>query len=244
MIRWRPAPTVDPFRQMAEQAPIGMVPARPDGTVVFANRRWREITGIEHPTPIPLRGHRAERPPRRPARAGRSAYIESSRTVSRLRDRLRGSSVRTARSACVLAQGGPVPRRGRHGLRVTWAPWPTSPPWSSWRRPTPQRRAVPQPDRQGAAGPHRGRPRRDDHRGQPGLCRPGRPHARGARRHQRPGAGPSRRSVDRGRAGRPSCCDGRARPSSANGACSTPDGMPRLGVSSATTLERDADGHP
>jgi diguanylate cyclase (GGDEF)-like protein/PAS domain S-box-containing protein len=43
----------DPFRQMAESAPIGMVAARPDGTVVWANRRWREITGIDHPTPIP-----------------------------------------------------------------------------------------------------------------------------------------------------------------------------------------------
>jgi diguanylate cyclase (GGDEF)-like protein/PAS domain S-box-containing protein len=44
----------DPFRQMAESAPIGLVASRPDGDVVFANARWREITGITHPTPIPL----------------------------------------------------------------------------------------------------------------------------------------------------------------------------------------------
>jgi diguanylate cyclase (GGDEF)-like protein/PAS domain S-box-containing protein len=47
------APLTDPFRRMAENAPIGLVAARPDGTVVFANARWREITGIDHPTPIP-----------------------------------------------------------------------------------------------------------------------------------------------------------------------------------------------
>ena len=46
-------PRTDPFRRLAEKAPIGMVAARPDGTVEFANRRWREITGIDHPTPIP-----------------------------------------------------------------------------------------------------------------------------------------------------------------------------------------------
>ncbi len=47
------ATPTDPFRQMAEQAPIGMVAARPDGVVVWVNRRWREMTGIEQPVPIP-----------------------------------------------------------------------------------------------------------------------------------------------------------------------------------------------
>jgi diguanylate cyclase (GGDEF)-like protein/PAS domain S-box-containing protein len=47
------ASPTDAFRQMAEAAPIGMVAARPDGTVVWANQRWRQMTGIDHPTPIP-----------------------------------------------------------------------------------------------------------------------------------------------------------------------------------------------
>jgi diguanylate cyclase (GGDEF)-like protein/PAS domain S-box-containing protein len=47
------ATPTDAFRQMAEAAPIGMVAARPDGTVLWANQRWREMTGIDHPTPIP-----------------------------------------------------------------------------------------------------------------------------------------------------------------------------------------------
>jgi diguanylate cyclase (GGDEF)-like protein/PAS domain S-box-containing protein len=47
------APSTDPFRRMAEAAPIGMVAATMDGTVRFANARWREMTGIDHPTPIP-----------------------------------------------------------------------------------------------------------------------------------------------------------------------------------------------
>jgi diguanylate cyclase (GGDEF)-like protein/PAS domain S-box-containing protein len=44
----------DPFRRMAESAPIGLVASRPDGVVVFANAHWRQITGVTHPTPIPF----------------------------------------------------------------------------------------------------------------------------------------------------------------------------------------------
>ena len=43
---------VDPFRQIAEAAPIGIVHATPSGIVLFVNQAWRDITGITAPTPI------------------------------------------------------------------------------------------------------------------------------------------------------------------------------------------------
>ncbi len=51
----RPAPGhgADPFRQLAEAAPIGMMQADHRGDAVFVNARWRELTGITTPTPIP-----------------------------------------------------------------------------------------------------------------------------------------------------------------------------------------------
>jgi diguanylate cyclase (GGDEF)-like protein/PAS domain S-box-containing protein len=50
---WDP-PTAERFRQMAEAAPIALVLSRPDGTIEWANRRWREQTSIDHPFPIPF----------------------------------------------------------------------------------------------------------------------------------------------------------------------------------------------
>ena len=51
----RPAPgqDADPFRQLAEAAPIGMMQANRHGDAVFVNDRWRELTGITTSTPIP-----------------------------------------------------------------------------------------------------------------------------------------------------------------------------------------------
>ena len=45
--------TTDPFRQMAEQAPIGMVSARHRRHGRVRQPRWREITGIDHPDADP-----------------------------------------------------------------------------------------------------------------------------------------------------------------------------------------------
>ena len=44
----------DPLRQMAESAPLGIVQtdARPE--LVFVNQRWREITGVTDPLPLPV----------------------------------------------------------------------------------------------------------------------------------------------------------------------------------------------
>jgi diguanylate cyclase (GGDEF)-like protein/PAS domain S-box-containing protein len=50
----QPGPASDPFRQLAETAPVGMVHAATDGRGLFVNDRWREITGITTPTPIPF----------------------------------------------------------------------------------------------------------------------------------------------------------------------------------------------
>jgi len=44
----------DPFRQLAESAPVGMVYAASDGRAMFVNDHWREITGVTTPTPIPF----------------------------------------------------------------------------------------------------------------------------------------------------------------------------------------------
>src|SRR4051794_41714813 len=44
----------DPFRQMAEAAPAGLVHAAPDGEVMFVNGYWRALTGVTTPTPIPF----------------------------------------------------------------------------------------------------------------------------------------------------------------------------------------------
>ncbi len=74
-----PALTTDPFRRMAEQAPIGMVSALIDGTVEYVNPRWREITGIDHPTPIPRAVSDAGVDPEDRPRVA-AAYVESSRT--------------------------------------------------------------------------------------------------------------------------------------------------------------------
>jgi diguanylate cyclase (GGDEF)-like protein/PAS domain S-box-containing protein len=52
----RPKPehgtVVDPFRQIAEAAPIGVVHTTATGIVLFVNQAWREITGMTGPTPI------------------------------------------------------------------------------------------------------------------------------------------------------------------------------------------------
>jgi diguanylate cyclase (GGDEF)-like protein/PAS domain S-box-containing protein len=44
----------DPFRQLAESAPTGMVHVDARGEAVFVNQRWRELTGVTTPTPIPF----------------------------------------------------------------------------------------------------------------------------------------------------------------------------------------------
>ena len=48
------AVAVDPFRQMAEAAPIGLVHSSATGEIIFANDAWRKITGLTDPTPIPF----------------------------------------------------------------------------------------------------------------------------------------------------------------------------------------------
>jgi diguanylate cyclase (GGDEF)-like protein/PAS domain S-box-containing protein len=52
----RPPP--DAFRLLAEAAPVGMVAGDEHGTVTWANRRWRQITGYEGPLPLPYEGLR------------------------------------------------------------------------------------------------------------------------------------------------------------------------------------------
>ncbi len=74
-----PTNAADPFRRMAEQAPIGMVSALVDGTVVFANRRWHEIMGIDHPVPIPLAVTDSRVHPDDLAKVV-ATYVESART--------------------------------------------------------------------------------------------------------------------------------------------------------------------
>lgn len=44
----------DRFRLMAERAPLGLFQADVAGTVVYANPRWRELTGVDTPLPLPL----------------------------------------------------------------------------------------------------------------------------------------------------------------------------------------------
>ena len=48
-----PAPP-DPLRQMAESAPLGIVQTDAHGMIVFVNERWREITGVRTPLPLPV----------------------------------------------------------------------------------------------------------------------------------------------------------------------------------------------
>ncbi|MGZ4715252.1 MAG: PAS domain S-box protein [Acidimicrobiales bacterium] len=45
---------IDPFRQLAEAAPIGMVHTTATGIALFVNQAWRDITGITAATPIPF----------------------------------------------------------------------------------------------------------------------------------------------------------------------------------------------
>jgi diguanylate cyclase (GGDEF)-like protein/PAS domain S-box-containing protein len=45
----------DPFRQLAEAAPIAMMQVDDQGQAVFVNQRWRDLTDIATPTPIPRR---------------------------------------------------------------------------------------------------------------------------------------------------------------------------------------------
>jgi diguanylate cyclase (GGDEF)-like protein/PAS domain S-box-containing protein len=45
-------PGSDPFRQMAEAAPLGMFQTDRSGTTVFANESWRQITGVREPLPL------------------------------------------------------------------------------------------------------------------------------------------------------------------------------------------------
>jgi diguanylate cyclase (GGDEF)-like protein/PAS domain S-box-containing protein len=44
----------DPFRLLAQSAPIGVIQADADGSLIYVNPRWRVITGCQVPTPIPF----------------------------------------------------------------------------------------------------------------------------------------------------------------------------------------------
>ncbi len=44
---------IDPFRQIAEAAPFGVVHTTAAGVALFVNQAWRDITGITTPAPIP-----------------------------------------------------------------------------------------------------------------------------------------------------------------------------------------------
>ncbi len=45
----------DAFRLLAESAPTGMIETDLSGTVIWVNDRWRQITGVCDPTPLPFR---------------------------------------------------------------------------------------------------------------------------------------------------------------------------------------------
>ena len=44
---------VDPYRELCEDLPLGLSEPLPEGQVVFANRRWREIFGYGPTEPLP-----------------------------------------------------------------------------------------------------------------------------------------------------------------------------------------------
>jgi len=48
-----PGELTDPFRQLAESAPVGLIHAAADGQVLFVNDHWRALTGVTEPTPLP-----------------------------------------------------------------------------------------------------------------------------------------------------------------------------------------------
>ncbi len=122
-----------------------MVAARPDGTVVFANARWREITGIDHPTPDPLRGDLADHPPRGPPRP-RHGLHRRRREARRVRDRLADRAPRRP-GPPRAGPGRTDPRRGRPSHRVRGHHRRRDRHGRADRRPAPERRTLPQPHR-------------------------------------------------------------------------------------------------
>jgi diguanylate cyclase (GGDEF)-like protein/PAS domain S-box-containing protein len=42
-----------PLQRLLASAPVGIAEATPNGDLVWVNRRWREITGVDQPLPIP-----------------------------------------------------------------------------------------------------------------------------------------------------------------------------------------------
>ena len=157
---WRECRPLRPVPPMAESAPIGMVAARPDGTVVFANARWREITGIDHPTPIPYEVIAADHPPRRPRTSSPRPTSTSGRRSSSDFE-IASRIVRPdGQVRHVLAQGAPILDEDGRVTGFVGITADVTDTGRADRRPAPQRRTVPQPHRPGPAGPHRGRPRR------------------------------------------------------------------------------------
>ena len=73
----------DPLRQMAESAPLGIVQTDADDMVVFANDRWRQITGVTTAVPFPSTvSAEAVHPDDREAIV--KAYLEARRSFSPL----------------------------------------------------------------------------------------------------------------------------------------------------------------
>ena len=152
------APPTDAFRQMAEQAPIGMVAARPDGAVVWVNRRWREMTGIDQPIPIP---YEVVEPIIHPDDRVelRQAYSRAGGDVLDLRVQLAHRPA-GRRGPARAGPGRSGARRGGHDHRLRRDHHRPHRDGRAQRRPATQRRAVPQPHRQGPDGPDGGDARR------------------------------------------------------------------------------------
>jgi diguanylate cyclase (GGDEF)-like protein/PAS domain S-box-containing protein len=71
----------DPLRQMAELAPLGIVHTDAHGMIVFVNQRWRQITGVTAPLPLPVQVSSDAVHPDDRARVV-EGYLEASRSLS------------------------------------------------------------------------------------------------------------------------------------------------------------------